>query len=191
MNNSFIKYLLFFLHLCGDSTIIMGCCGELSQVFKLNKFYIKAMSFTGEYYNTIDQKNRLSIPAKYRKSIASSNDKTFVITRGFDECLFLYPLEEWKLVENQLSSLSSIRDKHRNFIRAIVRHANYVQYDLQGRIQIPDKLLNFSNITKNVLVIGMIKKIELWDEETLERYEKNKSSFTPNDFDDLANKINF
>ena len=149
------------------------------------------MSFTGEYNNTIDQKNRLIIPAKYRKSLGKSNDKPFVLTRGFDECLFLYPLDEWKIVENQLSSLSSIRGKNRNFIRAIVRYANYVSYDSQGRIQISEGLLKFSNITKNVLLIGMIGKIELWDKETLERYEKEKNSFTDNDFDDLANKINF
>jgi len=149
------------------------------------------MSFTGEYTNTIDQKNRLIIPAKYRKSLGTSNEKTFVLTRGFDECLFLYPLDEWKVVENQLSSLSSIQGKNRNFIRAIVRYANYVSYDSQGRIQIPEGLLSFSNITKNVLLIGMIRKIELWDKETLERYEKGKKSFTDNDFDNLANKINF
>ena len=149
------------------------------------------MSFTGEYNNTIDQKNRLIIPAKYRKSLGTSNDKTFIITRGFDECLFLYPLEEWKLVENQLSSLSSIKGKHRNFIRAIVRYANYVSYDSQGRIQISEGLLQFSNIKKNVLLIGMIKKIELWDKGTLERYEKGKKSLNDNDFDDLSNKINF
>ena len=149
------------------------------------------MSFTGEYNNTIDQKNRLIIPAKYRKSLGNSNDKTFIITRGFDECLFLYPLEEWKLVENQLSSLSSIKGKHRNFIRAIVRYANYVSYDSQGRIQISEGLLQFSNIKKNVLLIGMIKKIELWDKGTLERYEKGKKSLNDNDFDDLSNKINF
>ena len=149
------------------------------------------MSFTGEYNNTIDQKNRLIIPAKYRKSLGTLNDKTFIITRGFDECLFLYPLEEWKLVENQLSSLSSIKGKHRNFIRAIVRYANYVSYDSQGRIQISEGLLQFSNIKKNVLLIGMIKKIELWNKETLERYEKGKKSLNDNDFDDLSNKINF
>ena len=149
------------------------------------------MSFTGEFYNTIDQKNRLSIPVKYRKSLNPSNDKTFVLTRGFDACLFLYPLEEWKLVENQLSSLSSIRGKHRNFIRSIVRYANYVQYDSQGRIQIPEPLLDYANITKNITVIGVIKKIELWDERTLEKYEKNKDNFTDSDFDELANQINF
>ena len=149
------------------------------------------MSFTGEFYNTIDQKNRLSIPAKYRKALSLSSDKTFVITRGFDACLFLYPLDEWKIVERQLSSLSTIRGKHRNFIRSIVRHANYVQHDSQGRIQIPDALLEYANIAKNVMVIGVIKKIELWDQSTLEKYENTKDNFTDTDFDELAKEINF
>ncbi len=149
------------------------------------------MSFTGEFYNTIDQKNRLSIPAKYRKSLNIVNNKTFVLTRGFDTCLFLYPLDEWKLVENQLSSLSSIKGKHRNFIRSIVRYANYVKYDSQGRIQIPDTLLDYANIGKDITVIGVIKKIELWDKKILDKYEKNKKNFTDSDFDDLANQINF
>ena len=149
------------------------------------------MSFTGEFYNTIDQKNRLSIPVKYRKSLSLSNNKTFVLTRGFDTCLSLYPLDEWKLVENQLSSLSSIKGKHRNFIRSIVRYANYVKYDSQGRIQIPEALLDYANIKKNITVIGVIKKIELWDKKTLDKYEKNKDNFTDSDFDELSNQINF
>ena len=110
------------------------------------------MSFTGEYNNIIDQKNRLSIPAKYRKSLDIVNGKTFVLTKGFDQCLFLYPVEEWKTVEKQLSSLSTIKGKNRSFIRSIVRYANYVKYDSQGRIQIPEILLNYSKIEKNVSV---------------------------------------
>ena len=116
------------------------------------------MSFTGEYYNSIDQKNRLSIPAKFRNSLSSGNDKTFVLSKGFDECLFLYPLEEWKIVEEQLSSLSSIKDKHRNFIRKITRHANYVRYDSQGRVAIPDLLLNYANISKEVSMPCLAKR---------------------------------
>ena len=107
------------------------------------------MSFTGEYNNIIDQKNRLSIPAKYRKALDIINDKTFVLTKGFDKCLFLYPLEEWKQVEKQLSSLSTIKGKNRSFIRSIVRYANYLKYASQGRIQIPESLLNNSCIKKN------------------------------------------
>ena len=109
------------------------------------------MSFTGEYNNIIDQKNRLSIPAKYRKALDTVNNKTFVLTKGFDECLFLYPLEEWRIVEKQLSSLSTIKGKNRSFIRSIVRYANYLKYDSQGRVQIPDILLNYSNIKKMYL----------------------------------------
>ena len=149
------------------------------------------MSFTGEYCNSIDQKNRLSIPAKFRNYLGPNNDKTFVLSKGFDECLFLYPLEEWKIVEEQLSSLSSIKDKNRNFIRKITRHANYVKYDSQGRIAIPEILLNYANITKEVLVIGVVKKIELWDQNTLNNYEKQKDFLSDEDFEDLANKINF
>ena len=67
------------------------------------------LSFTGEYANFLDQKNRLSIPAKYRKALSPVNDNTFVLTRGFDQCLILYPLDEWKIVESQLGSLSSIK----------------------------------------------------------------------------------
>jgi|TARA_Y100000996_G_scaffold190821_2_gene149252 MraZ protein len=149
------------------------------------------MSFTGEYKNLLDQKNRLSIPAKYRNLLNPINDRTFVLCKGFDTCLFLYPIEEWKIVEEQLSSLSSIKDRHRNFIRNIVRHANYVKYDSQGRIAIPDILADYANIKKDVLVIGMIKKIELWDPVTLSDYEKQKDFLSDEDFEDLADEINF
>ena len=149
------------------------------------------MSFTGEYINLVDQKHRLSIPAKFRNALGSDNDKTFVLSKGFDECLLLYPLNEWKIVEEQLSSLSSIKNKNRNFIRKITRHANYVKYDSQGRIAIPELLLNYANIAKEVLVIGVVKKIELWDQTTLNNYEKQKQFLSDEDFEDLADRINF
>ncbi len=149
------------------------------------------MSFTGEYINLVDQKNRLSIPAKFRNALGSDNDKTFVLSKGFDECLLLYPLNEWKIVEEQLSSLSSIKNKNRNFIRKITRHANYVKYDSQGRIAIPELLLDYANIAKEVMVIGVVKKIELWNKETLDNYEKQKQFLSDEDFEDLADKINF
>ena len=149
------------------------------------------MSFTGEYINSLDQKNRLSVPVKYRKSLKPINDKTFVICKGFDKNLLLYPIEEWKIVEEQLSSLSSINNKNRDFIRKITRHANYVRYDSQGRIALPDLLINYANISKEVLVIGVVKKIELWDQSTLNNYEKQKNFLSDEDFEDLADKINF
>ena len=147
------------------------------------------MSFTGEFYNTIDQKNRLSIPAKYRKALSPVNNNTFVLTRGFDQCLILYPLDEWKKVEGQLGSLSSIKVRHRNFVRSIVRCAIHVKYDSQGRIAIPDNLLQYAKIDSNVAVIGMIKKIEIWSPNLLNN--NGSDDLMDGDYEDLANEINF
>ena len=145
------------------------------------------ISFTGEYNNSIDQKNRLSIPAKYRKALSPVNNGTFVLTRGFDECLVLYPLDEWKKVELQLGSLSSIKIKNRSFVRSIVRWAVHLKYDSQGRIAIPENLLKYAKIDKNVTIIGMIKKIELWSPVLL----NDDISPDGDDYEDLANEINF
>ena len=148
-------------------------------------------SFTGEYNNSLDGKNRLNIPAKFRKALDPANDRTFVLTQGFDQCLLLYPLNEWQEVEVQLSQLSSIRSRDRNFVRSITRHAIPVQYDGQGRIPIPEAFINFSNIQKDVHVIGMIKKIELWDPEVLNEKDDGGGDVVDKDFDDLADEINF
>ena len=148
-------------------------------------------SFTGEYNNSLDSKNRLNIPAKFRKALDPVNDRTFVLTRGFDKCLLLYPLNEWQEVETQLSQLSSIRSRDRDFVRSITRYAIPIQYDAQGRIQIPEILINFSQIKKEITIIGMIKKIELWNPEILVDKETQDSNVEDKDFDDLANEIKF
>ena len=148
-------------------------------------------SFTGEYNNSLDGKNRLNIPAKFRKALDPINDRTFVLTRGFDQCLLLYPLNEWQEVEIQLGQLSSIRSRDRDFVRSITRHAIPAQYDSQGRIQIPESLISFSGIEKDVNVIGMIKKIELWDPGILNEQDKKGELVKDKDVDDLANAINF
>ena len=153
-----------------------------------NKLHI---SFTGEYSNSLDQKNRLNIPAKFRKVLDPVNDRTFVLTRGFDPCLTLYPLEDWSQVEDQLRKLSSIKGRHRSFVRSITRYATSVQYDSQGRIQIPDALLTYSNISKEASVIGMINKIEIWDPLILSSQDASEAEVDKTDFDDLANEINF
>ena len=149
------------------------------------------ISFTGEYHNSLDTKNRLNIPAKFRKVLDPVNDRTFVITRGFDQCLVLYPLEDWAKVEEQLIKLSSIRGRHRSFVRSVTRYATSVHYDGQGRIAIPDSLLSYSGISKEVAVIGMINKIELWDPEVISKLDAKTDEMDDNSFDDLANEINF
>ena len=148
------------------------------------------LSFTGEYNYNIDQKGRLNIPAKFRKALDPKNDNTFVITRGFDPSLIVYPLVEWKKVEQQLLLLSSIKNKDRNFVRSIVRYATISKYDSQGRIQIPDMLLEYGHIQKEVSIIGMINKIELWDKSQLDLNDKETNNEN-HVFEDLANEIKF
>ena len=172
----------------GKYVIIVGVCGVISHNYIMIEEKIN-ISFTGEYYNTLDSKNRLSIPAKFRKALDPINDRTFVLTRGFDNCLLLYPVSEWNKVEEQLSFLSSMKGRHRNFIRSIVRHASYLQYDSQGRIIIPDNLSVYAQIKKEVAVIGVIKKIELWSPDILNKFDD--SSHDLNDFEDLADEISF
>ena len=172
----------------GEVCKIVGECGGLSLNYIMSNEKIN-ISFTGEYYNTLDSKNRLSIPAKFRRALNPINDRTFVLTRGFDKCLLLYPVSEWSKVEEQLSFLSSMKGRHRNFIRSIVRHASYLQYDSQGRIVIPDNLCNYAQIKKEVSVIGVIKKVELWAPDILTGLDENSQDLS--DFEDLADEISF
>ena len=146
------------------------------------------LRFSGEYLNTLDTKNRVNIPAKFRKVLDPINDRTFVITRGFDKCLSLYPIYEWNIVEQQLASLSSIRNRNRSFVRSVVRYASYVQYDRQGRIIIPDNLKSYSGIDKDIIIIGMINKIEIWSPDKIKKYEHD---IDIDEFDDLADDISF
>ena len=92
--------------------------------------------------------------------------------------------------ESQLRKLSSIRGKHRSFVRSVTRYATAVQYDGQGRIQIPDTLLGYSDIQKEAAVIGMINKIELWDPANLSKQDNREDDLADKDFEDLANEIN-
>mgnify|MGYP000173834569 FL=1 len=98
-------------------------------------------------------------------------------------------MNEWGKVEEQLSFLSSMKSRHRNFIRSIVRHALYLQYDSQGRILIPENLAIYASIEKEITVIGVIKKIELWSPQVLDNLDRDIQELS--DFEDLADEISF
>ena len=146
-------------------------------------------SFSGSFYYIIDQKNRLNIPAKFRKELGPENDNTFVITKGCDQCLYAYPATEWHKVQSQLMSLNKIRGKNRSFIRSILRYTTHVKFDRQGRVQIPDILLEYAGINKDVEIIGFGTKLEIWNPIKLE--DLDDQSYNGEDFEDLADKINF
>ena len=124
-------------------------------------------SFTGSYTYTLDAKGRVNIPAKMRKALDPASDATFVATRGNDACITLYPATVWKQVEVKLLALDKGKPAIRHYIRNIVRHAEALQYDGQGRVPLPAGLIEYASITKNAEIVGMIDRIEIWNPESL------------------------
>ena len=145
--------------------------------------------FTGEYSYSIDSKNRVNIPSNYRNCLSSDNKKTFVITKGLDNCIWVYPLIFWKKIENDLKKLSSISNTNRAFIRNTARYASPVKFDKQGRINLTNVLVEYANLDKDASIIGMINKIEIWNPSILDKVDKESSKIKNDEYDELANKI--
>lgn len=146
-------------------------------------------TFIGEYSYSLDSKGRINIPSKFRKALSSDNDNTFVITRGMDSCVWVYPLIQWKDIENNLRNLSSLSKIHRAFVRNTVRYATPSTYDRQGRITLPPSLINYSKLDKDVLIIGMVNKMEIWNPRQLEMNDKETLKIDSTEYDNLAEKI--
>lgn len=146
-------------------------------------------TFTGEFSYTIDAKGRVNIPAKFRQSLAPENDQTFVITRGMDPCIWVYPLTAWQIIEDDLKDLSAISGINRSFIRNTVRYASTVSFDKQGRIMLSSSLLNHAKLKKDVFIIGMINKIEIWNPSELEKVDKQNLEMDSSEYDALADRI--
>ncbi|MFQ6604531.1 MAG: division/cell wall cluster transcriptional repressor MraZ [Fidelibacterota bacterium] len=147
-------------------------------------------TFTGEFAYSIDTKGRVNIPAKFRASLSVDNDRTFVITKGLDPCVYAYPLSIWQQqIESALRSLSSLSMVNRHFIRGIVRYASTVTYDKQGRIQLTPILIEHAQLEKDVLIIGMVNKIEIWNPQQLQAFEARAEELDQNDYNALAEKI--
>lgn len=123
------------------------------------------VSFLGTYAHTIDPKGRLSIPAKLRKTV-----ELFVLTRGLDGCLFLYSTEEWGVLERQLRLLKFTSKRARFFLRQMSSHAREVSIDGHGRIMVAPELRELAGLGRDVLVIGAMDRIEIWDPKKYESY---------------------
>ena len=146
-------------------------------------------TFTGEYAYSLDSKGRVNIPAKFRQVLSEDNENTFVIARGMDPCIWVYPLAQWKEIETNLRSLSSLSKIHRTFVRNTARYASPSTYDKQGRITLTPSLTEYAGLEKDVLIIGMINKIEIWNPNTLKIVDQQNLEIEPDAYDDLADKI--
>jgi MraZ protein len=132
-------------------------------------------SFKGSYLYSVDNKGRVNIPAKLRKYVSPEANDNFVVTRGYEQCLFVYPQDEWLQLEQSIRQLSSTNPKQRFFTRTLCRHATEAQLDGQSRITIPRDLLQFAGIVSDVMIIGVLERIELWNPGTFEEYQQTQS----------------
>ena len=128
--------------------------------------------FIGEYSATIDEKGRISIPIKFRQELETK----VVVTRGLDQSLFLYTLEEWKKLAEKLASLPISTANTRAFSRLMLAGAMDVDVDKQGRITLPGYLKEFARIQKKVTVAGLFNRIEIWSEELWNAYKQQTES---------------
>ncbi len=126
--------------------------------------------FLGEYLHTVDNKNRLAIPAKFRLDLKQGA----VITRGLDNCLFLFTKKDWQTLVKKISALPLSQSAARSFSRMMLMGAMEVKLDKLGRVLVPEYLKKFAGLKKKVVVGGVLDRIEIWDEEKWGVY-KNKS----------------
>ncbi len=122
--------------------------------------------FMGEYHHNIDEKSRIIMPSKFRYDLG----ETFVITRGIDSCLFVYPKETWNNITNKLNELSFTKKDVRSFQSFFLSAATICEFDKQGRINISSPLASYANLTKECVIIGVNDRIEIWSKENFDKF---------------------
>jgi MraZ protein len=128
-------------------------------------------SFKGSFQFTVDAKGRINLPAKMRKNVAPEAGDTFVLTRGYEKCIFVYPNDEWLLLEASIRKLHTPNPKHRQFMRALLEHATEVQIDSASRLMLSKDLLAFAEIRSEVKIIGVLDRIEVWNPSVYAEYQ--------------------
>ena len=134
--------------------------------------------FYGEYEHSLDKKGRVILPARFRDSFREYDIKRLFVTRGLDKCLFLFTETEWKPQESKFRTMSFTRSDSRKFNRLFFSGASAVECDKQGRVLLPKYLKDFADIKRDVMVIGVSNRIEIWAKELwYEYYNSSKESF--------------
>ena len=143
------------------------------------------MVFKGQAEYSVDSKGRVAIPAKMRSVLNPEAQNTFTITRGFEDCIFLYPLDKWKGIEEQISELNMFNSDARGFVRAIMMWADEAGLDGQGRVTIPKPLVEYAGLDDRALIIGAFDHIEIWDPDRFDAYLNEQ----PDDYETLAERV--
>ncbi|HNR04507.1 MAG TPA: division/cell wall cluster transcriptional repressor MraZ [Bacillota bacterium] len=137
--------------------------------------------FIGEYNHTLDPKNRVIMPSKFREKLGDS----FVMTKGLDNCLFIYSSRDWSIVEDKLKSLPMTNKDARAFVRFFFAGACECDLDKQGRMVIPNYLKEHANIDKELVIIGVSTRIEIWSKEEWNKFNNDANI----SYEDVAEKM--
>ena len=120
----------------------------------------------GEYHHNIDEKGRLIIPSKFRIELGEK----FIITRGMEKCLFVYPMKDWNNMINELNKLSFTKKDYRTFMRMLLSGAVECELDKSGRVNISGPLINYADLLKECVIIGVNDRLEIWSENNFEDF---------------------
>lgn len=137
--------------------------------------------FMGEYQHNIDDKGRLTIPSRFREHLGLK----FIVTRGLDHCLFVYPSSEWAVLEQKLKSLPLMKSDARAFARFFFSGAVECELDKQGRVNLPNHLCDYAGLEKECVVIGVSSRVEIWSKAAWEGYYRQSEET----FNEIAEKL--
>ncbi len=142
--------------------------------------------FLGEFEATLDAKGRFLLPAGFKKQLPEEELGRFVINRGFEMCLALYPVKNWEPLFNDISKLNDFDPKVRQFRRNFLNGATFVEPDTAGRILVPPNLKGHASLEKDIILVAAVNKLEIWDSN---KYKQLFDSFSPEAFSDLAKDV--
>ncbi|MEP7163842.1 MAG: division/cell wall cluster transcriptional repressor MraZ [Ferruginibacter sp.] len=144
------------------------------------------IGFIGEYESTIDAKGRFLLPSGFKKQLPEQESYLFVINRGFEKCLTLYPIQSWDPIFKEISQLNDFDPKVREFRRYFLNGAVQLELDSAGRVLLPKNLMEHASLEKDIVLVSAINKIEIWDRN---KYQQFFESFSPEAFSNLANEV--
>lgn len=144
------------------------------------------IGFLGEYEVTMDAKGRFLLPAGFKKQLSEGGASQFVINRGIEACLSLYPMQSWEPIFAEVSKLNDFDPKVRQFRRYFLNGATQLELDTAGRLLIPKALMEYAGLEKDVVLVSAVNKIEIWDAS---KYKMFFESFSPESYSNLANEV--
>ena len=144
------------------------------------------IGFLGEYEATLDSKGRFLLPAGFKKQLPEEGPTQFVVNRGFEKCLSLYPIKSWEPIFARISQLNDFEPEVRQFRRYFLNGATMCELDSAGRLLIPPNLKDHAGLDKDIVLASAVDKIEIWDKS---KYQQFFESFSPEAFSSLAKQV--